>query len=232
MTVLTRMYLNPQTRGGRKLLANRQALHAAVQAAFPPDAFTAQDHRILWRVDSDGPRHALYLLSAVPPDLTHVVEQGGWVGQGWDTTDYDRLLSGLQRGQRWGFRLTANPVHSVSRPGQRGKVLPHVTVRQQTRWLVERSCDFGFTVITTGETPDGVPDVVVTQRQDHRFTRTGESEPRARGRVTLRVAQFDGSLQVEDASRFRHALVAGMGRAKAYGCGLMTLRRLEPAWQG
>lgn len=41
------------------------------------------------------------------------------------------------------------------------------------------------------------------------------------------MAQFDGALQIEDPERLRTALTAGMGRAKAYGCGLMTLRPLS-----
>ena len=42
--------------------------------------------------------------------------------------------------------------------------------------------------------------------------------------MTLRVVQFDGVLTVEDADRLRQSLQDGMGRAKGYGCGLMTLR--------
>jgi len=34
-----------------------------------------------------------------------------------------------------------------------------------------------------------------------------------------------GRLEVDDVELFRHALLNGMGRAKAYGCGLMTLAR-------
>ncbi len=37
------------------------------------------------------------------------------------------------------------------------------------------------------------------------------------------TAQFDGYLTVTDPRLLQHALVTGVGPAKAYGCGLMTL---------
>ena len=40
------------------------------------------------------------------------------------------------------------------------------------------------------------------------------------------VAAADGVLDVDDADRLRSALTEGMGRAKGYGCGLMTLRQV------
>ena len=34
---------------------------------------------------------------------------------------------------------------------------------------------------------------------------------------------FDGSLTVTDPEKLRHALSNGIGRAKGYGCGMLTL---------
>ncbi|WP_258184643.1 MULTISPECIES: type I-E CRISPR-associated protein Cas6/Cse3/CasE [unclassified Bifidobacterium] len=41
--------------------------------------------------------------------------------------------------------------------------------------------------------------------------------------MTLASATFDGVLVVDDPDLLRHALVEGIGRAKGYGFGLMTL---------
>ena len=43
--------------------------------------------------------------------------------------------------------------------------------------------------------------------------------------VTLRKAIFEGVLRVTDAELFTRTLTEGIGRAKAYGNGLLTLRR-------
>jgi CRISPR system Cascade subunit CasE len=58
--------------------------------------------------------------------------------------------------------------------------------------------------------------VVVRDRRTLRFRRGQQT-------VTLRVATFDGRFRVVDPTALRAALVNGIGRAKAYGCGLMTL---------
>ncbi|MFC0358364.1 type I-E CRISPR-associated protein Cas6/Cse3/CasE [Kytococcus schroeteri] len=238
MTVLTRMAVNPATRSGRKIVFNRQAMHAAVMAAFSPERHEEMEGRPLWRLDHDGHRHVLYVVSPVEPDLTHVVEQAGWAGESWSSTDYGPFLARLRTGQSWGFRLTANPVKNVAQAGARSKILPYVTPAQQLWWLARRAEGWGFglpleggELYVPGEEPSATdsepPSVMVSNSQDERFGR--KDAGRGGAKVTLRMAQFDGILQVTDAQRLREALVSGMGRAKAYGCGLMTLR---PAVEG
>lgn len=222
MTVLARMSVNAATRGGRRLLGDRQAMHAAVMSAFSPEAHDTMAGRVLWRVDHEAHRHTLYVVSPLEPDLTHVVEQAGWANESWDATDYDPFLGRLMTGQRWAFRLAANPVKAkAQQDGRRSKLLPHVTPAQQVAWLQDRAAGWGFSV---PDASDGVAAVTVTHRADERFGRREDGAARRQSRVTLRVVQFDGVLDVADASLLRQAMTGGMGRAKGYGCGLMTLR--------
>lgn len=220
--MLSRMSLNAATRGGRRLLGDRQAMHAAVMAGFSPEAHDEMQGRVLWRVDHDGHRHTLYVTSPAEPDFTHLSEQAGWAGQSWQSADYHPFLGRLTRGQRWAFRLAANPVKAKAQPdGRRSRLLPHVTPDQQVGWLTERTPGWGFSIPLDGD--GGPPSVNVTRRGDERFGRGRNGAGRTRNQVTLRVVQFDGVLEVEDADGLRQALQDGMGRAKGYGCGLMTL---------
>ena len=51
------------------------------------------------------------MVSPGVPSFEHLQEQAGWSQQQtWDTRDYSTLLDRLLRGQRYYFRLTANPV--------------------------------------------------------------------------------------------------------------------------
>ena len=43
---------------------------------------------------------------------------------------------------------------------------------------------------------------------------------------TLRTLDFEGKLKIVDADRFKKALFQGIGSAKAFGCGLMLVRRI------
>ncbi|MDO5697168.1 MAG: type I-E CRISPR-associated protein Cas6/Cse3/CasE [Dermatophilus congolensis] len=214
---LSRFQLNPAREGTRRLLGSPQRMHAAVMAAYPAGV----DVRPLWRLDSPS-RHeyTLYIVGAARPDLTHLVEQAGWPTTAtWDTTTYGEFLGRLQAEQTWRFRLTANPVRVIpAGEGERGKVVPCSTEADQQQWLRDKSARWGFTLAGS---PNGVR---VTGRVRDEFNRR-EVDGSARRRVTISRARFDGVLTVTDPEALRAAMTGGMGRAKAYGCGLMTLAR-------
>lgn len=212
---LTQFEINPARRGAQKLLGSPQAMHAAVLAGFPGD--DAGRGRVLWRVDS-GPRHTyLYVSSMRRPDLTHLVEQAGWpTAATWSTGDLSGLLAGLAVGQEWGFRLTANPTRST-RVGDRlrSQRVGCVTAEHQLDWFLTRVARWGIRIPASGDAP-----AVMVNRRDVRSFRRQDD------RVTLAMATFDGRLEVVDPDLLRAAMVEGIGPAKAYGCGLLTLAPL------
>lgn len=201
-------------------LASPQKLHATVESSFPSSA--GQDVRNLWRIDRLGNALYLLVLSNGKPDFTHIVEQFGWPSseQKWETKNYAPLLERIEVGQKWQFRLRANPVHSVKQIAdlhtqehiKRGKVYAHVTVQQQQQWLLDRAANYGFRL------QEGSFRVV--QQEVRKFQRQ-------RNRVTLGIATFEGILEVEDVALFLRTLTCGIGRAKAYGCGLLTITRVS-----
>lgn len=214
---LTQMHLNPSRRGTRWLLASPQRMHAAVLSSFPPGSVTeSPSGRVLWRVDHSETDKTvtLYVSSPGRPDLTGIVEQAGWptADHGWRTAPVTGLLDQLDVGQRWGFRLTANPVHSLAVPGARGKRHGHVTVAYQQQWFLDRAAGWGFAV------DEGA--LTVHSRRQLSFSRRSDGTDRT---VTVAVATYDGILTVTDPELLGRALRQGVGRAKAYGCGLLTL---------
>lgn len=223
---LTRFRVNTQRVTARRLLSSPQMLHAAVLASFAePPPQPADGPRVLWRLDrnSDTETH-LYIVSPDQPDLTHLVEQAGWPTTGrWKALEYAPFLSRLRAGDQWAFRLTANPVHSIRRTSEEPtKVTAHITARHQMQWLLDRQEKAGFTIV---EKPsehrrmdDDVHELIVHNRRQLTFKKKGNAQP-----VSLATATFDGKLQVTDPDALRRTLTYGLGRAKAYGCGLMTL---------
>lgn len=219
MVFLSKIQLNPGRRETIRLIASPQRVHAAVLGTFPPDRLADATSRVLWRLDQPQ-RHELnlYVVSAIRPSLELLEEQCGWSQQiSGRVADYRPFLSGLKTGQKWVFRLTANPVRAVSDgTGRRGKVSPHLTIAHQLEWLTARSNRHGFAVAGMPENPA----VNITRRERDRFAKGAD---RGKERPTITRAQFDGVLEVTDPEVLRSALVHGIGRAKAYGCGLMTL---------
>jgi CRISPR system Cascade subunit CasE len=215
---LSRVELNPQRRSGRALLASPQSMHAAVLAAFPGRLADRTDQRVLWRLDSVPGAVHLFVVSPEQPDFTHVIEQAGWPTlSSWQTREYGMFLDRLSTGQSWMYRLTANPTRS-RRPeeGKRSQRYGHVTVMQQQEWLAQRAAAAGFQIGGLDGESGGI---VVRDRGASDFRR-------GQGRVTLTTATFEGQLVVTDADALRTTLTAGLGPAKAYGCGLLTLAPL------
>ncbi|WP_182353696.1 type I-E CRISPR-associated protein Cas6/Cse3/CasE [Flaviflexus huanghaiensis] len=224
---LSRLAINPRRREARKLLANPRAMHAAVESSFPPREHDADPDRVLWRVDETTDRVTLYVVSPTEPDMTHLVEAAGWETAPGESLQYSRFLKKVEDGQRFQFRVTVNPVKRLFVPGNRGKLVPHVTEDQQLAWFYSREERWGFHVpLRPSESDEGAGDerlARVVKRLDRSFSKP---ESNSRRTVTQRHVTIVGELGVTDATAFRNALVGGLGRGKAYGCGLMTLMKV------
>ncbi|MFI1508147.1 type I-E CRISPR-associated protein Cas6/Cse3/CasE [Streptomyces sp. NPDC020597] len=258
---LSRFRVNTARPGARRLLASPQTMHAAVMSSFPnllpTDLPTPGAPRVLWRLDQQAPAEVLlYIVSPDRPDLTHLVEQAGWPAAaavdphtpGWQTRRYTPFLDKLSTGDRWAFRLTANPVHTIRRtPGEPRKITAHLTSVHQMAWLLDRQERSGFRIVEKADDarllPNGTThqgkhehhgdryELSVRDHNNRSFDKRRADNGRKGKPVTLVAVTFDGRLEVTDPEALRHTLTQGIGRAKAYGCGLITLAPLTPARQ-
>jgi CRISPR system Cascade subunit CasE len=216
---LTRFHLDPRSRAGARYLEDPQRLHAAIYRAFPTQPVEVNDgRRPLWRLDRDDPWNPLlWVVSEERPGFDALADEAGRSvdGRVYESRDYMPLLNRLGEGQVYAFRLAGNAVRSGrSSPDAKGtKRFGHVTPVQQTRWLDQQADAHGFRVrsSTTGEL-----DAAVVGRRRTVFWRDGQ-------RVVIAVCEFIGHLDVTDPERLRRALTGGIGHARAYGCGLLTL---------
>jgi CRISPR system Cascade subunit CasE len=242
MPYLSRVRINPLRKQSRDLLTNPRAMHSHVCAAVPAGPDT---ERLLWRLDTDNPhRPHLIALTRSKPDWTHLVEAAGWPeadGDHYTVADYSPLLAQLAVGREFHFRLTANPVQNTSRPikptavqaehirngSRRSFRIGHRTAATQLDWLLSRTDKHGFEILPARTDPDlpdpdghatsPAPDVRITRRDRIAFTKQG------RRQVVLHTVTFQGHLRVTDTDLLARALLHGIGPAKAYGCGLLTL---------
>ncbi|MEU0133092.1 type I-E CRISPR-associated protein Cas6/Cse3/CasE [Streptomyces sp. NPDC006296] len=255
---LTRFRVNTARPGARRLLSSPQVLHAAVMSSFPSllpsDAPPPDGPRVLWRLDhTTRAEVVLHVVSPDRPDLTHLVEQAGWpaaathAAPGWESRAYGPFLDRLTAGERWAFRLTANPVHHIRRKADEPtKRTAHVTPVHQMGWLLKRQEQCGFHVLEkpaemrllpSGTTHEGQPHhgdryaLTVHDKRALAFDKSRDpAQPGVRkGAVSLVTVTFDGRLEITDPELMRRALRQGIGKAKAYGCGLLTLAPLGTA---
>lgn len=214
---MSRMYLNPQRRQSRELLANPQKMHAAVLSSFPPGVSeTTDEGRVLWRIDRMRESIALYVVSPAVPSFEHLQEQAGWSQErSWQSSDYTQMLNRIIKGQKYAFRLTANPVHTVTEDGVKRRKA-HITPEYQLAWLRDREDQIGASFASeTGELT-----AIITRSERRVFKREKRT-------VTIQQVTFEGSLEVTNADKLREVLRNGIGKARGYGCGLLTLAPVE-----
>ena len=191
------------------------AAHRLVWALFADAPDRKRD--FLWREEGPGRFMALSAREPAPvPDLFDV-----------RTTPFEPALA---VGDRLGFTLRANPV--VSRPeapGRRGKrhdvvmdalhPIPGperaaarfgVATEAGLAWLGRQGAAHGFEPGQVG----------VDGYETMRVPREAGARPLQFSRL-----EFTGSLTVTDPAAFLSALATGFGRARAFGCGLMLIRR-------
>ncbi|MFJ4536583.1 type I-E CRISPR-associated protein Cas6/Cse3/CasE [Streptomyces tibetensis] len=254
MPYLSKIALNPRRRAAVSLLSSPHRLHAAILSGLAVQPVT---ERVLWRLDSNTPHRAdILVLTDSRPSWAHIVEDAGWPGADGGApliADYTPLLEHLVRGREFGFRLTANPVQNVPRPSRpseqqatrlkeeadngtrhRGFRVAHRTAAQQIQWLLKRCERHGFNIPdatatppapglqTQGEDLSAGPAVTIVSRDILRFRKRPNGP-----RVTLSTATFEGRLRVTDPDTLRASLLGGIGPAKGYGQGLLTLAPLH-----
>ncbi len=207
---------------------------AALLVPTDADQQVGASHRLLWSLYADGPDRQrdflwrqtragefLTLGSRVPVDTHGLFE-----------LEYKPFAPALAPGDRLDFSLRVNA--TVSRPpvrGQRGvrhdvvmnalHALPqearaearHAAMQVAGRdWLIRQGETYGF--VLCGDTVvDGYDRVVM---------------PRQIGRpAVFGVLDISGVLEVTDPERFLAKLAQGFGKGKAFGCGLMLIRRVS-----
>ncbi len=232
MPYLSKIPINPLRRGAQRLLRSPQALHAAVLGGLATQPVA---ERVLWRDERDGPACHLLVLTQSQPSWEHLVEQAGWAGSpsgGALTRDLRPLLDLIVKGREFSFRVRANPTQSLKKPEHptasqqrvsedrartRGTRVGHRTIEHQLRWFVEQgggpASRWGFTV-----NEDGISSVNLLEREHISFSKGQGSH-----RVTLDRVTYGGTLTVVEPDRVRQVVLGGLGGAKAYGCGLLTL---------
>ena len=108
--------------------------------------------------------------------------------------------------------ITHNPSPVTHNPIQ-VKLWERLTPEQQEAWLLARAEKNGFSLVKD--------EYRVVQSDWVSFRKCADS-----GRqVQFRRVTFEGLLTVTDEALFRETVKNGIGREKAYGCGMLTVTR-------
>ncbi len=208
-----------------ELGSNGYRAHELVWSLFSDHEDRTRDFLFHWEMDDDLP--VLYTVSQRPPK-----DKNGYFAR-IQSRDYD---PSLEAGDHLSFLLRANPV--VKRRNEEGRQVVHDVVmdaksrqaesnaRSQAqlvqeecaRWLVGNE-DFSRARRAGFRTDPASLSVERYERHQFKKPSTGRS-------IVIVTADLRGVLEVTDPDAFRRALFNGLGPSKAFGCGLMLVRRL------
>ncbi len=204
---LSRLKLNLARRSTRELLINPYRLHQAVYRAFP-DKKDGGPGRVLYRVDENRRSGAVSLViqSEKEPD--------------WPKADFitDCLLEAaehkvyaprFQAGQTLYFRVRANPSVKKQAEGKKnGYRLGLLREEDQLKWLRQKAETGGFDLLTYRVLPEGVV-----------HAETGKVV----GQLGHYAVCFEGMLCVVNPELFATTVKDGIGAAKGFGFGLLSV---------
>lgn len=205
-----------------------QALGALLSPVDPNQRMAAH-HRLLWAAFTDGPERTrdflwreegqgvFLTLSARPPvqmDLFAPHETKAFAPElrAGDSLGF-KLRANATRAKRGGPRVDVvmDALHGVA-PADRADARMGLAQREGVAWLERQGSTAGFH-LTEG---------VVEGYSAHALE--GHRGPR-KGQPQFGILEMSGRLEVTDPSAFLAQMALGFGRAKAFGCGLMLVRR-------
>ena len=147
----------------------------------------------------------------------------------------------LAAGDRLGFSLYANPavthwriidgrkvrrrddvvMHALKEipRGERGSPRPDAIKKAGQAWLERQGEQAGFEIADAEETLE------IDGYDQFEIGRDDSGRGKKQKPISVSVMTFDGFLVIKDPETFLRRLREGFGRARAFGCGLMLIRR-------
>lgn len=198
-----------------------------------------KDHNFLFRIDPQpGNRVVILVQSAIKPDWDYAFQNASYLlaAPPSDPKPIDLII---ESGTRLRFRLLANPVRKVSQNsvdaagkpfGEKwlGKHVPVPATQEYLRNWLERRSESGWSAPKNSEHDQFPPGFRIEQllniQTGQVFVNKGRDSVKGQ---RFPSARFDGILAVTDPVLFRQTLARGIGPAKAFGFGLLSIAPVE-----
>lgn len=197
---LTQLNLKRLDRSVIKTLADIYRLHQTVMKGFTAYSET---ERVLYRVEPEERNGLVSILVQSPqaPDWRQITEEN----RGVVSARVKEFSPAFQVGQHFTFRLRANP--TVTRDGKRRGLIRDESLLD---WLEKKQERLGVRFCGMDAIDEG-------------YINGSKIKGNKLHLLSLKTARFEGLLEVRDGDAFAAAFQTGIGPAKAFGCGLLSL---------
>lgn len=215
---LSRIILDPRSRQVQRELADPYEMHRTLCKAFPNANFKENESSgILFRVDIHPKTGVPTLLvqSQQAPDWSFLLDDRknylldeSALPLGVENPAWKEINPQFRQGQALAFRLRANPTKRLK---ENAKRIGLFREEDQLAWLERKIQAAGGRLVSARITGKGeLRGKLFTEKDDAR-------------RMRFVSAQFEGILQVEEPALFARHLAAGIGSAKGFGFGLLSV---------
>lgn len=232
---LNRLFINQKSRKGLNSLQTPYHAHATIMRAFPE--IKPCEANILYRIENAnndlkfGEDYiSIVIQSRIRPDWK--ILQDHFLDN--IVIDRERVLTNIHliTGEKYRFRLRANPIitksdnqgrisQSVKRKGKVKKCkIPVIGEEAQKSWLENKSKCVRNN--SKGEKIPGgfiIRECMVLPESSWSVLQDKKNE------ITIKTVLFEGILEIIDIKDFKLTLMTGIGPAKAFGCGLLSVAR-------
>ncbi|MFE9558410.1 type I-E CRISPR-associated protein Cas6/Cse3/CasE [Streptomyces sp. NPDC006692] len=205
---LARIRLNPHSRDVQRDLRDATQMHKTLMRLLPDGLGPSPRHAggLLFRLDQTDHATTVLVQAAHTIDPARLPTDYGTI----ELKDLTPMFTALRPGLGVRYRITVNPSKTQRLPleqkGSRGKIIA-LTGPDADHWWQQRATAAGLHLNTLAPTPlDSV-------------------RPRGKDARPMRhhLTRYDGTATVTDPDALIHALLTGIGRAKPYGAGLLSL---------
>ncbi len=196
--------------GVRRDLKDLDGMHHKIMSLYDEHPDGRQGLGVLYRATADEPRGeaAVLIQSFAEPDWQRLDERQ--LAAAPQTRSMDPLLDRLEPGSAWRFEINANPVIAKNQGNnKRGTRVPIAGETNQLAWLRRQIGQHGIVLADA---------IVATSPIATLGWREKGQRP-----VKIVAVRFTGTLTIVEPEPARQLLLTGLGRGKAYGCGLLTL---------
>lgn len=202
---LTKIDLQPQVRAIQRAIADCQQMHRLVNGLFQT---SRKESDILYRLRIGQNTAAIYLYSSSPINRAALIPGMIFSGE----RDISDWLQSLCEGQCWRFDLLAAPMKKISFDGHKNSRRRILRNREERlEWLSRKSKQFGFVILDAEEMGS--------------LHMAGGHPENQGGKMYWDAYRYEGVLQIKDCNLFCGAMTAGIGAGKAYGLGMLLLKR-------
>jgi len=247
---LSQLILNPKSKRVWHDLGNIHDMHRTILSGFPvkknENLKARAEFAVLFRVEKKpGTSYMRVLIqSKVCPDWLNLPDQYLLKHPNISNPEIKNLgsiLSSIKQGSKFHFNLLANPTKKIKTAGKNkaissefsknGKRIPLLHIKDQLEWLQRKSQKLGFEIVKNSVNNESEMEQILLNNQNiisgykPKLTHSDQEKLKSskNHKLTFAGVHFKGILEVSDEDLFLKCIETGIGSAKAYGFGMLSI---------